>query len=154
MRHGASEPVEFPTKDGIKAPAVRVGHEPIELRPLLLRAGDPNIYILAGNAPAAALAVLLKLKRLDAGILALIGCRDPGIECHSHHLLPFCRSSRTGKTLPTLVELTPLQRHFAQSFHSRSRTIHFAMRLQAWLSSRGSSVSQQVKIGRSLMVSL
>ncbi|HVS87094.1 MAG TPA: hypothetical protein VHF01_02605 [Candidatus Acidoferrum sp.] len=100
MRHGASKPVELPTKDGVEAPAVRVGHEPIELRPLLLRARDPYIHVLADDAPAAALAVLLKLKRLDAWVLALIGCRDAGIERYSHHLLPFYRSSRTEKIPP------------------------------------------------------
>src|SRR5712691_5931289 len=100
MRHGASEPVELPAKDAIESPAMRVGHEPIELRSLLLRARDPYIHILTGDAPAAALAVLLKLKRLHAWVLPLIGCRDAGIERHSHRFLPFCRSRQTEKTPP------------------------------------------------------
>ena len=101
MRHRASKPVELPAKDSVEAPAVRVGHEPIELRPLLLRARDPYIHILADDAPAAALTVLLKLKRLDAGILALIGCRYAGIECHFQHILPLSKSSRTENILPS-----------------------------------------------------
>src|SRR5229473_1774484 len=103
MRHGASKPVELPTKDGIEAPAVRVGHEPIESGPLLLRAGDSYIHILADDAPAAQLAVLLKLQRLNARGLALIGCGNAGIQRHSHDPLPFFRSTRTEKLPPRLV---------------------------------------------------
>src|SRR5713101_2593636 len=99
MRHGASKPVELPTKDSVEASAVRVSHEPIELRPFLLRARNPYIHILAGDAPTAALTVLMKLKRLDAWVLALIGCRNASIERHSHDLLQFYRSSRAEKIL-------------------------------------------------------
>jgi len=108
MRHGASKPVELPTNDYIEAPAVRVGHEPIKFGPFLLRARDPYINVFAYDAPAAALAVLPEFKRLHARVLALIGCRDAGIEGHSHLF-----SHSTGQVQSVSVRSASRQ-HYAQ----------------------------------------
>jgi len=86
MRHGASKPVELPTKDGIEATPVRVSHESVQLRPRFLRARDPYIDILAYDTPATALAALLKFKSLDMRVLALY---QPSRRGHRAPLSPF-----------------------------------------------------------------
>jgi hypothetical protein len=68
----------------IKAASVRVGHQPVKLRPLPLRAGIANVHVLAGKDPAAALGVLSKLAGLHRGILTVVYCADPGVNRATH----------------------------------------------------------------------
>ena len=49
-------------------------NKPVQLRPLLLRPRDADVHVLAGDGPAAALAVLPKLPRLHRGVLTIIRC--------------------------------------------------------------------------------
>ena len=70
---------------------VRVGHETVKLRPLLLRAGDADVDVFIGNRPAAALRVFLKLARLHRGVLAIVRSAHASIDCYSHRPSAFIR---------------------------------------------------------------
>jgi hypothetical protein len=48
MAHRSREAVKLPHDDTIKTTAVRIGHQPVELRTLFVCAGDPDIDVLAG----------------------------------------------------------------------------------------------------------
>src|SRR5882724_9901952 len=87
MRDRPRHPIEFPNGHDVEAPAVRIGHQAIELRTPLLRAGDPDVDVFAGELPAAAIDVLAELARLHRWILAVVCSGNPRVEGGLHRSL-------------------------------------------------------------------
>ena len=75
---------QTPNDDAIEATPMRVCPEPVEFRPFLFRAGDPNVHVLPGDLPAAALAILAKLADLDHWILPIVCRAHAGVDCDSY----------------------------------------------------------------------
>jgi hypothetical protein len=46
VRHGSREAIELPDAHHVKLPRVSIRHQPIELWPLLLGAGNPDVHVL------------------------------------------------------------------------------------------------------------
>jgi hypothetical protein len=68
------------------APGMCVSHHPIELGARLSRSGYAQVYVLAGNVPAAALSVLPELRKLQFGVLT-VECRNTRVEGDVANLL-------------------------------------------------------------------
>jgi hypothetical protein len=58
MLQAPTESVNLPNEHGVKTTAMGVGHEAVECRAALLRAGDSFIHILGSNLPATTGSVL------------------------------------------------------------------------------------------------
>src|SRR5260221_8689200 len=93
MTHRSRKAVKLPHHNTIEPAPVRFGHQSIQLRTFLFRAGDPDIDILAGDGPAAALGVLPKLARLHCRVLAIVGCAHACVDRDSHCFSPFTNRS-------------------------------------------------------------
>src|SRR5713101_1415296 len=89
MGDGTGEAVKLPDRYHVESPLVRVGHETVERGPLLFRAGDPSVYVLAGNCPPAPLAILTQLAHLHLWRLAVVRCADSRVDRRFHLAPPF-----------------------------------------------------------------
>jgi hypothetical protein len=71
VRNGPGEAIELPHDNRIKPTPMRVGHEFVQLRAFLFRAGNPQVYELGRDCPAAAIAILAQLVQLHLGRLTV-----------------------------------------------------------------------------------
>ena len=95
MRHASREPIELPNDDGIKAPAMSVSHQTIELRSAFFRSGDADVDVLAGDLPSARAAA-------KSGAARGAACRTTGRDR---------RWRRARKRPPWRLSLTHRERH-------------------------------------------
>lgn len=73
-----------PDDHHVELPAVRVGHEAIEPRPLFRRAADADVHVTVSHSPSAAFAVLCEVPNLHFRALAVVRCADSCVQGGSH----------------------------------------------------------------------
>lgn len=75
---GPSEPVEPPDQDDVELAGPGVGHEPVQLGPLVLGTADAVVDVLTDDGPAPLLGQAAKTIELE--IDRLVRGRDPGVQ--------------------------------------------------------------------------
>jgi hypothetical protein len=81
-----SEAVDLPAQRNVEPPLVCIGHQTVEFRAGLLRAGDSSIHVFPPDKPTEALAIFSKLPKLHFRILTFVSSRDPSVESDSHRV--------------------------------------------------------------------
>src|ERR1039457_5867639 len=86
MLQRPAEAVDFPHEHDVKLPPMGIGHEAVQFRAGLLRAGYALVNILPHDFPPTAGCVFTQLRQLHLGVLA-VQRGYSGVQCGSHNLL-------------------------------------------------------------------
>ena len=84
MRHRSREPVQFPNDHGIEMMSMSVGKKFVKFGTLLLRAGNPEVYVFCRYFPTSTLAIFAHFVYLHRRILLPITCAYSSVYSYFH----------------------------------------------------------------------
>src|SRR5580704_9993836 len=80
MGYRTCEAIEFPNDDYVKTTPMSIGHEPVQLRPSILRPRYSLINVFPSHRPATPFAVLAQFAQLHLRRLTVVSCADSCVQ--------------------------------------------------------------------------